>query len=265
MIQNIQAEAGPNPLAILFTNAGGKVVFTNRNFLMLTEETASRAVAGEQLQSILPVESQSVSKIISVITGRGFIDRIPVSVMTTSGKTLPVLFSGVAAYGAKRDYIGADIFLHKRFTPASPDSPTVPALRHTAVLKVYVNEVFAGTRTQGSTFIQAYLVSQIEVLQVLLARMGGPEARNTLERTVNEVLDRHAVPAHMQNGYLEFHQKSIDISIYRLVLRAAIQYARDAIGQRVVGQEMTKVDSQLDRGLLQLLTQMDMRPTLPLN
>jgi hypothetical protein len=265
VIQNLEAEAAHNPLAILFTNSGGKVVFTNRNFLLLTEETASQAVAGENLQAILPVESQSITKIIGVITGRGFVDKIPVSVLTGTGKTLPVLFSGVAAYGTKGDYIGADIFLHKGFTPAAPDSPTVPALRHTAVLKVYVSEVFAGTRLQGTTFIQAYVVAQIEVLQVLLARMGGPEARRTLERTVNEVLDGHAVPAHMQNGYLEFHHKSIDISIYRLVLRAAIRYARDAIGQRIVGQEMMKVDGQLDKGLLQLLTQMDLCPTVTFN
>jgi hypothetical protein len=265
MMQTVPTPTEVSPLAIIFTNAGGKVVFANRNFLHLTEDAPSKAIAGVQLQTILPIESRSMSTIIAVITGSGFIDKLPVSVLTASGEMLPVLFSGVAAYGAKGDYIGADIFLHRRFTPADPDSPTVPALKHTAVLKAYVAEIFAGSRTQGYTFIQAYVVGQIEVLQVLLARMGGPEARNTLERTVNEILVRHAVPASMQSGYLEFHQKAIDISIYRLVLQAAIRYARDAVGQRIVGQEMLKVDSQLDKGLLQLLTQMDLRPTLPLN
>ena len=266
MIQNTQAQAGHDPLAILFTNSGGRVIFANRNFLDMAEETPSKTVSGEQrLEAILPIEPRTMSKIISVLSGSGFIDRMPVSMLTTTGKPLSVLFSGVAAFGAKGDYIGADIFLLRQFTPAPPDSPTVPALRHTAILKMYVAEVFAGTRSQGHTYMQGYVVAQIEVLQVLLARMGGPEARNTLERTVNEVLARHAVPARMKNGYLEFDQKSIDISIYRVVLQAAIRYARDAIGQRVVGQEMLKVDSQLDAGLLQLLTQMDLRPTTQLN
>jgi hypothetical protein len=265
MMQTVPSTTEQGPLAIIFTNAGGKVIFANRNFLHLTENAPAKAVAGVQLQTALPIENRSMSTIIAVITGSGFIDKLPVSILTASGVTLPVLFSGVAAYGANGDYIGADIFLHRRFTPADPDSPTVPALKHTAVLKTYVAEIFAGTHTQGYTFIQAYVVGQIEVLQVLLARMSGSEARNTLERTVNEILIKHAVPADMQNGYLEFHQKSIDISIYRLVLQAAIRYARDAVGQRIVGQEMLKVDSQLVKGLLQLLTQMDLRPTLPLN
>ena len=265
MMQSLAASKEFNPLAIIFTNASGKVVFANRNFLHLTEEVPAKAVAGEQLQNMLPIESRSMATIVAVITASGFIDKLPVSVLTTTGAALPVLFSGVAAYGAQGDYIGADIFLHRRFTPADPDSPTVPALKHTAVLKAYVAEIFAGTRTQGYTFMQAYVVGQIEMLQVLLARMGGSEARNALERTVNEVLVKHAVPASMRNGYLEFNQKSIDISIYRLVLQSAIRYARDVIGQRIVSQEMLKVDSQLDKGLLQLLTQVDLRPTQTLN
>jgi hypothetical protein len=222
-------------------------------------------VAGEQLDAILPIESRSAAKIISGVTSSGFINRLPVSLLTTTGRTLPVLFSGVAAYGAKRDYIGADIFLHKLMTPISPDSPTVPALRHTGVLKTYVAEIFSGTRAQGKTFMQAYVVAHIEVLQVLLARMGGPEARNTLERVVNETMVGHGIHARMKNGYLEFDQKTMDISVYRFILRGAIRYATTAIGQRIVGQEMLKVDSQMDSGLLQLLTQMDLRSTLILN
>ena len=265
MVQNNQAEAGRNPLAILFTNTGGRVVFANRNFLNLAEETPAKATAGERLETILPIESRSMAKIFAIITGSGSVDRLPVSVLTSTGKSVPVLFSGVAAYGGKGDYIGADIFLYQQFTPALPDSPTVPSLRHTAVLKMYVTEIFDGTRTHGYTFMQGYVVAQIEVLQVLLARMGGSEARNTLERTVNEVLVKHAVAARMQNGYLEFHQKSMDISIYRLILKTAIRYATDAIGQRIVGQEMMRVDNQLDSGLLRLLTEMDLRPTITLN
>ena len=264
MTLDAPTQTAQTPLAIIFTNAGGKVVFANRNFLHLTEASAERAVSGEQLHAILPIESRPMATIIAIITGSGFIDKLPVSVRTANGGTIPVLFSGVAAYSASGDYIGADIFLHRRFIPADPNSPTVPALKHTAVLKTYMAEIFAGTRTQGYTFIQAYVVGQIEVLQVLLARMGGPESRNTLERIINEILRKYAVPASMKSGYLEFHQKSIDISIYRLVLQAAIRYARDSIGQRIVGQEMMKVDNQLDQGLLQLLTQMDMRPTLTL-
>ena len=265
MVQNIKPEAGRNPLAILFTNAGGRVVFANRNFLHLTEEAPSRAMTGERLEAILPIEARSMAKIFAVITGSGSIDRLPMSVLTASGNTLPVLFSGVAAYGSQGDYIGADIFLYRQFTPAAPDSPTVPSLKHTAVLKVYVTEIFDGTRTHGYTFMQGYVVAQIEVLQVLLARMGGPEARNTLERMVNEVMLKHAIAAQMQNGYLEFHQKSMDISVYRLVLKTAIRYASDAIGQRIVGQELIRVDNQLDSGLLRLLTEMDLRPTITLN
>ena len=103
------------------------------------------------------------------------------------------------------------------------------------------------------------------MLQVLLARMGGAEARNTLERVVNEIPAKHGIAIRMQNGYLEFNQKSLDISIYRAILQNAIHYATDVIGRRIVGQEMMKVDSQLEPGLLRLLTEMDLRATASLN
>jgi hypothetical protein len=265
LIPDTLAKTEQKPLAILFTNASSRVVFANRNFLHLTEDAPSRAVAGEQLDAILLIKSRSAAKIISGVIGGGFIDKLPISLLTTAGRILPVLFSGVAAYGTKGDYIGADIFLYKQFTPAPSDSPTVPALRHTGVLKTYVTEIFSGTRAQGNTFMQAYVVSQIEMLQVLLARMGGPEARNTLERVVNEIMDGHSIPARMKNGYLEFDRKSMDISVYRFILQTAIRYATTTIGHRIVGREMLKVDEQIDSGLLQLLTQMDLRPTAILN
>ena len=157
MIQNTQAETGLNPLAILFTNAGGRVVFANRNFLQLTDGDAAKKMTGERLEVVLPMENRNLAKINAVINGSGSIDRLPVSVLTPAGKSLPLLFSGVAAYGGKGDYIGSDIFLHKQFTPAPPDSPTVPALQHTAVLKMYVSEVFDGTRMHGNTFMQGYV------------------------------------------------------------------------------------------------------------
>lgn len=241
------------------------MIFTNRNFLSLTEEKATQFVSGQRLEDLLLIDSRSAEKIISIIASGGMVEKLPITLTTTSEKALPVLLSGVATYGARGNFIGADLWLQKQIVETSPDSPTIPTLRHTGVLRVYVDEVFSETRSRRQTFMQAYVMAQVEMLQVLLARMGGPEARNTLERMVNEILGKHGIPALMQNGYLEFQQTSLDISVYRLILRVAIHYSTTVIGQRLVGQEMLKIDSQMDSGVLQLITQMDLRPTHSLN
>jgi hypothetical protein len=111
--------------------------------------------------------------------------------------------------------------------------------------------------------MQAYVIAQVDMLQVLLARMGGPEMRGTFERILNESARKNQIWAGMQHGYLEFTQKSMEFGVYRTLLLAAVGYAVSAIGQHMVAQEMQAVDRSVDPGMLELLTQMNLRRIFP--
>jgi hypothetical protein len=248
-----------NPIAMLFTNSAGRVVFANRNFLRLTRQAASRMVAGESLDAFLPVDPQSAAKVIYAIGQSGYVDNLPMSVSTITGSIIPAMCSGAAARDEKGVFIGADIILNSHPMIPSPVQGIL-APKHTDVLHAYVSEVFAGaSRAPANTFIQSYVMAQVDMLQVLLARMGGPEMRNTLERILNETAVRNDIPANMEDGYLAFTHKPMHFSVYNALLRAVMGYAVIAIGQRMVKREMQAVDRYVDPGLLELLTQMDLR------
>ncbi len=250
-----------NPLAILFTNAGGRVIFANRNYLRLTKQPAARVVSGERLEALLPIEAQSASVMMSAIDHTGFLGRLAISIRTTTGSLFPAALSGIAAHDEKGSFIGVDFLLDEPIV-ATPHRLNIPTPRHTDVLGTYVREVFTEAgHLQTKTFMQAYVVAQVDILQVLLARMGGPEMRQALERILNTLALQDSMPAHMQDGYLGFTQKSMHFGIYNKLLRAAVAYATSAVGQRMVKQETQTVDRYVDPGLLELLTQMDVRAT----
>jgi hypothetical protein len=250
-----------SPLAILFTNAGGRVIFANRNYLRLTKQPAARVVAGERLEALLPIESRSASTMMSAIDHTGFLGRLAISIRTTTGSLFPAALSGVAAHDENGEFIGVDFLLDEPIV-ATPNRLNIPTPKHTDVLGTYVKEVFTeASQLQTKTFMQAYVVAQVDILQVLLARMGGPEMRQALERILNTFALKDSIPAHMQDGYLGFTQKSMHFGIYHALLNAAVGYATSAVGRHIVKQEMRTVDRYVDPGLLELLTQMDLRTT----
>ena len=247
------------PMAMLFTNSGGGVVFANRNYLRLTKQSSARTVAGARLETLLPIEPGSAARMLHAIGHNDVLERLPISVNTTTGSIFPALFSGIAAHDEKGNFIGADILLNEPGDDLPP-SPGGPVPSHADVLGAYVGEVFRETAgAAGKTFMQAYVVAQADMLQVLLARLGGPEMRRTFERILNEAARKNQIWAGMENGFLEFTQKSMDFGAYRTLLVAAVGYAVSAIGQHMVAQEMQAVDRYVDPGMLELLTQMNLR------
>jgi len=247
------------PIAILFTNSGGGVVFVDQNYLRLTRQPAARTVAGERLEALLPIEPHSVAKMIRAIDQGAYLEHVPISVNTTTGSIFPAMFSGIAAHDEKGNFIGADILLNEPVEDTAHGLVmTVP--KHADVLGAYVGEVFAEAgQSQARTFMQAYVVAQVDMLQVLLSRMGGPDMRRTFERILNEAAQKNQIWAGMQDGHLDFTRKSMDFGAYRTLLVAAVGYAVSAIGQHMVAQEMRAVDHFVDPGMLELLTQMNLR------
>lgn len=243
------------PLAILFTNSSGSVVFADRRFLRLTEQGPGPIPSGQALHSLLSSDPQQVTGWMQTIARQGFLADVPLTLPLRGGARLPLSLDGVAAYDESNRFIGADVLLAQ---PAARRPRTTP-LRHPDALASYFQQSLREAQVgRGMTFLQVYVCVQVEILQVLLARMGGPRMRAALESVINETAARLRIPAHMEQGYLEFVSSHTNIGHYRALLRAAFAYSVDAIGRRAVSQELSLIDMHVTPGLLPLVAHLDL-------
>ena len=238
----------PLSMGFLFTNALGEVVFTDRGFLRLTKRSLDRPPIAEALHATLGIEERSACQFLQDLTHRGSIDRPALSVRTTTGSLRPMRAAGVAVFTGRESYIGADIQL-------SPPPPEVKTLArpqtHSDVLDNYAKQALEEARLlKTRTFLQVYLTVHIDAIQVLLARLGGLDMRDALERIINSTAIRHRIPTIMQDGYLEFGDRTVPFGAYRTLFQTAVGYAVDAIGRRIVAEEMQTIDRRIDPGVL---------------
>ncbi len=188
------------------------------------------------------------------IAREGFLADVPLTLPLGGGARLPLTMDGVATYDESRRFIGADVLLAQ---PA-PRRPRATPLRHPDALASYFQQSLSEAQAErGMTFLQVYVSVQVEILQILLARMGGPRMRAVLEGVINETAERLHTPARMQQGYLDFFSGHTNISHYRALLRAAFAYSVDAVGRRAVSQELSLIDEHVTPGLLPLVAHLD--------
>lgn len=243
------------PLAILFTNASGGVIFADRRFFQLAERTPGQIPPGQALHTLIDSESQLVARWMETVAREGFVPAQPLTLATRGGTRLPLSMDGVAAYDETKHFIGADVL----FAPPTTQRPLPPTpLRHPDALASYFRQSLSEAQAErGMTFLQVYVSVQVEIVQILLARMGGPRMRAALEGVINETAERFHIPARMQQGYLEFFSGHTNIGHYRALLRSAFAYAVDVIGRRAVTQELSLIDQHVTPGLLPLVAHLD--------
>jgi hypothetical protein len=238
----------PLSMGFLFTNALGEVVFTDRGFLRLTKRSLVRPPIAEALHATLGIEQRSACQFLQDLTHGGSIDRPALSIRTTTGSLRPVRAAGVAVFTGRESYIGADIQL----TPPRPEiKPLAGPQSHSDVLDNYAKQTLEEARLLRTlTSLQVYLTIHIDALQVLLARLGGLNMRNALERSINLAAIGHGMPIIMRDGYLEFGDMTVPFDAYRTLFQAAEDYAVNAIGRRLVAEEMQTIDQRIDPGVL---------------
>jgi len=250
----------PYPLVLLFTNAEGNAVFADQNYLRLSGESAE-TLSGKPLHRILPLDPHATEQLVEMVRHSGHIDGMPIPVRTASGALWLSNCAAVAAHDEYDDFIGVDLVLRQASFPTEGMGSKL--LTHVDVLRTYagilVNE---GSLHESRTFIQSYLAAQIGTLQIMLARIGGPAARLTLEHIANQAAERHALPLSLYNGYLIFFRKEIGLQDYRIFLDTAIRYAVDVLGERNVKREMLALDRSIAPGTLELIAPISPRTFL---
>jgi len=245
-------------LAFIFTNASGNVIFADRGYLQLIGDLSDRSVSGEQLGNILNVDSESAEKLVANTWRSRRLDQLGIPIHTMDGTILNSMGTSIATRDESGSIIGIDLVLN--LSPIPTEANAAPIQTHADVVKAFVeNTMVEGGRQYSRTFLQSYLVAQVEVIQILLSRISGVAARNAFEMVVNNVAKSKALPISMQCGHLEFYRKDINIQDYRGFINSIIGYAVDVLGRQVVKREVLMVDKFIGSGTLELISQMDLR------
>jgi hypothetical protein len=240
----VQAQAA----AFLFTNARGEVVFTDRGFLRLTKRSLGRSPLAEALHITLGIEEPSAQQLFQDLTFHGAIERPALAIRTATGSLRAMQAAAVAVFSGRESYIGADIQLT---SPQPRAKPQAPPKSHADVLDNYARQALEEAKTFGSrSLLQVYLAVQIDAIQILLARLGGLEMRAALERVVNSAGLEHRIPIVMRNGDLEFGGRTVPFSSYREFYESAVAYSVNAVGRRMVEEEMRAIDRRIDPSVL---------------
>jgi hypothetical protein len=248
------------PLAFLFTNPQGTVFFSNYGFIRMVGNLSAQIISGVSLNHILLLDLRTEAHLIETVKQNSRVDQISIPFRSASGAVIHSNGTAVAAQDENRNFMGMDLVLAKR-SPSSQTVEVTPSiLTHADVIKAYVEmEMSSRDADQPRTYIQSYLVSQLNVVQIMLARIGGAGARVAFEKIANHTASSMGLPIKMENGHLNFSKKDINIQGYRSLLQTTINYAVDVVGKNFVKKEMLLVDKFVGRGTLELISQMDLR------
>jgi hypothetical protein len=216
-------------------------------------------LSGHPLSTILRIESMTENQLIETIKQRSIIENLAVSYNTSGGEIVKSKCTILAAADENGNYLGMDFILNNVLTPGMSD-PEVKILTHSDVMKAYVEiEMNSRGPLQPRTYTQSYIATQLNVLQIMLARIGGTASRLAFEKIINNKIQSMAAQMNMENGNLNFLRRDLDVQVYRSLLKASTDYAVNVVGKNTVKREMLLVDKYVGHGTLELISQMDLR------
>ena len=248
------------PPFFIFTNSQGLAFFSDLNFIRVRGIQTEQIISGRSLSRILIIDVHTAGQLRELVKQKSRIGGIPIPFITASGSVIQADTTAVAALDENGNFMGMDLVLANRPGPSRTADKTPPLFTHADVIKAYVEmEMSSRDAALPRTFIQSYLVAQFNVVQILLARIGGLGSRLTFERITNSTASSMRLPVRMENGHLNFSDKDVDIQGYRSLLQKTMDYAVDVVGRSFVRSEMLLVDSFVGHGTLELISQMDLR------
>jgi hypothetical protein len=275
MVKDAARRQRTAPLALLFTDARGRIVFVDNNFLeMLKYETASSLV-GTPLNKVAGIDSSALSSLLQDVARTGYVHERSLSLHGPDGESLNVLCSSVATYNPEGEFIGVDMTFHDA-ADATLEDDTAPV--HGDVLQSRIVQIHAeaearakaqADEAQAHARIQAdeaqaraaleanqraqeeqilrqlYFTAQVNALQVLLARMGGPRVHATLEENLNKTASKNRWPIRILGGQITIGD-DMPVEGYQSLLRSVVDYGANVVGRAWMLEEMQAIDMRMD-------------------
>lgn len=236
------------PLGLVFTDARGQVVFVDYYFLHLVRCDDADKLIGSPLQAALGIEPLVAKQLLKKITQAGFVHEFPLTLKPGDQEPLEVLCTGVATFDDRDGFIGTDITL---YDPALAGIPETQFTQHRQVLGTRIQQIQAEVEVlETQTQVQLYVQAQIGGLQILLARMGGPRIRDTLDTILSKMIAQQRWPIQMRDGALVFGNQELEAALYSALMAEVVHYSANVIGHRMVVQEMRAADGQMDKEVI---------------
>lgn len=247
-------------LCLVFTDARGRIVFADTNFLELLCQDDSVSLVGEPLHKVLRVAPQSVSELIAAIARTGYVREHVIEAQGGDGAQLSIACTGVATYDDRGSFIGADLTICDVTHFASADPHIVD---HGDVLSFRIKEIQGEVEKQWveeeETLALGYFTAQVSALQVLLGRMGGPRVWEMVETLVNHTANKHDWPVQLCGGHLIVSGEELPVDAYAVLLDQVVDYGVSIVGQQTIMGEMQAVDGQMTDHLRKMAGQVGLR------
>ncbi|MBN1427636.1 MAG: PAS domain-containing protein [Anaerolineae bacterium] len=247
-------------LCLVFTDARGRIVFADNNFIELLHQNDTVSLVGEPLSKILRIAPQNISELISSIAQMGYVRDHMIEIQDMEEEPLNIACTGVATYDDQGVFIGADLTLCDitHFEPTS-----VHLVDHGDILSARIKEIQNETKKQRGeeeqTFALGYFTAQVTAIQVLLGRMGGPRVREMVETLVNQTASQYGWPVELQGGHLNIGQEGLPLNAYTVLLEQVVDYGTNIIGYQAITYEMQMVDDQMTPHLREMAGQAGLR------
>jgi hypothetical protein len=233
-------------LCLVFTDARGRIVFVDNNFLDLLGQNDATSLVGEPLYKILNVAPQKITELIAAIAQTGYIRDRSIEIQALDELLLRVACTGVATYDDQGAFVGADLTLYND-TQLMPSD--VQFVDHGDILSARIKEIQDETEKQWQEEEHlsslSYFTAQVMAIQVLLGRMGGPRVREMVEILVNQTANQHGWRVQLRGGHITVEEKAIPLDAYAVLMEQVIDYGTSIIGEQAILHEMQEVDIQM--------------------
>lgn len=248
-------------LCLVFTDARGRVVFADTNFLELVGQDDTMSLVGEPLHKVLGATPQNISELITAVARLGYVHDHMIEVHGIDMEQLSIICTGVATYDDRGAFIGADLTLCDVTHFAPTDAHIVD---HGDILSARIKAIQGEADRQRveeeETFAVSYFTAQLSALQVLLGRMGGPRVREVVETLVNEAAEKHSWQIQIHGGHLNVKGEGLPhLEAYTALLDLVVDYGTSIIGQQAIVREMQAVDGQMTDHLREMAGQAGLR------
>lgn len=235
---------GPGvPLALVFTDAQGRVISLRGSLLELMQVDDPGSLIGLPLHTILGIEAEAAQQLFDRTAQQGGVVDWPLDIYLQPEEALAVQCGSIAARDDQGAFIGADITLHRREThPVHDDSLTTQIQQAQKEVK----------SEEDQALLRLYVSVQLSALHVLLARLAGLRVAESLETTINKIAVKRKWPLSISGDRLSIQSDEIPADVYHALLSETIRFVSNVIGRRTVVTQMRAVDERMSARAIEL-------------
>jgi hypothetical protein len=250
---------------LIFTNSKGQVIFANQGFLDLMHYERRQPVMGKPLHTVLGIEARDTNDLLDdAREGKCRSRSLVLEMADRHGDMKTVQIETLPAYDSSDRFLGINIIVKPVLEESEPE-PTqyrtdaaAAAAEFQRCMSPQPLDERALLRQKGAT-LRDFFTTQIDTLQIFMARIAGLRVREAMEMILNETSQKHLLPVAMVDGNIYIDPVAEDAAVYRLLLGEIAKYASCIIGWAPVAAEMKRAEASFCEEVLAAATETGLR------